>query len=62
MGLFEIELIRNQPQTLSHPENVSVHGESLPVESEQKETVESFGADPFHVPEHFLDLSGSHLF
>ncbi len=62
MGLFETEPIRNQTQAFSHPENVGVNGESLPVESEQEETVKGFGPDSFEVPERFLDLFGGQLF
>ena len=62
MGLFETESLRNETKAFTHPEDVGVHGESLPVEAKQEETMKGLETNAFEGPECFLDLFGVHVF
>lgn len=61
MGLFCIHPLRNEAETFSYSEDMSVNGKGLSSHAEEQETVNRFRANPFEAFKSLLDLFRTHL-
>ncbi len=61
MGFDGIHPFRDETNTLSNPEDMCIHREGIPSQTEEKEAMDGLGTHPFKLSDQPLDLIRIHL-